>query len=355
MAAIVFDADNAMQGDGKVASVSMIENSMDESAKGSSIFDLGPGAHQCWYPVALSSQIPAGKVFGTDFADGRIVLYRGEDGTVRAMTAYCKHMGADLSFGGEVIGNDIRCPYHHWAYGEGGRCSDIPSGDAIPKKANLFQFPLREQFGLIWIFFGEEPLYELQGFPDFDEEKHVAQSYKSQHDMLFCEPWMFTTNIFDFVHLRLLHGMNIDKTDIEEVDPYRSRMSWDADLGEKGEGGWRPEIYVYGMNAIRTMGDQGGRMKWYIAASAPLGRDGTRFFFTIITTKGDGAEEFLDRQAAMHASIQNEDVPILNNLRYGDFKLVKSDQAMMQFMRKVLKYPRTSISELEKRANSSTR
>jgi phenylpropionate dioxygenase-like ring-hydroxylating dioxygenase large terminal subunit len=259
-------------------------------------------------------------------------------------------MGADLGVGGEVVGNTIRCPYHHWAYGEGGRCVGIPSGDQIPKTANLFEFPLQEQFGLIWIFFGEKPLYELQSFPEFDPEKHVAKSYQSEHEPLFCAPWMFTTNIYDFVHLRFLHQVKIDRSNIEEIDPYRTRMSWDADMGEKAQGGWRPDIYVYGMNSIRTMGDQGGRLKWYIAAGSPLGREGLRFFFTIITTKDDGAEEFLDRQAAMHARIQNEDVPILNNLRYRDFNLVKSDQELMRFLRKVPKYPRTSMKELEKKA-----
>jgi len=320
-----------------------------------SIFDLGPGAHQCWYPVALSSQLPAGKVLGRDFADGRIALYRGEDGVARAVSAYCKHMGADLSFGGEVLGNNIRCPYHHWAYGGDGHCSNIPSGDAIPKNATLFKFPLREQFGLIWIFFGEEPLYELQAFPDFDEEKHIARSYISEHDTLHCEPWIFTTNIYDFVHLRFLHGVNVANTDIKDVDPYRSLMSWEADLGAKASGGWRPEIYVCGTNSIRTIGDQGGRMKWYIAASAPLGREGTRFFFTIITTKGDGAEEFLDAQAKMHSNIQNEDVPIVNNMRLDQFNLGKSDQPMARFLRKVLKYPRTTLRELEKSAGRSRR
>ena len=71
-----------------------------------------------------------------------------------------------------------------------------------------------------------------------------------------------------------------------------------APMGQgKASGGLRLEILVYGMNSLRTQGDQGGRLKWYIAASVPSVREGTKFFFTIITSKGDGAEEFLDRQA----------------------------------------------------------
>src|SRR3546814_10912158 len=83
--------------------------------------------------------------FPTRRSSERIVIYRGEDGAVRAMSAYCKHMGADLSVGGEVVGNNIRCPFHHWAYGDGGQCRHIPAGDEIPKRATLFHFASRSE------------------------------------------------------------------------------------------------------------------------------------------------------------------------------------------------------------------
>lgn len=323
----------------------------DSSSGRKTLFDLGPGVHECWYPVALSSSVPKGEVIGREIGDAKIVVYRGEDGVVRAMSAYCKHMGADLSVGGDVVDNNIRCPFHHWAYGDGGQCKHIPAGDEIPKRANLFDFASREQFGLIWVFFGKRPLYELQTFDDFDEEKHVARSYEVQlNDKLNCEPWIFTTNVFDIVHLRFLHGVNVVNSKIEEIDPYRRRMSWVADMGEKAAGGLRMNIDVYGMNSLRTKGDQGGRLKWYIAGSVPSVREGTKFFLTIVTTNEPGAEEFLDRQAAMHTQILNEDVPILNNMRLDELLLVPSDRAMTRFMRSVLKYPRVTMKELEQTA-----
>jgi len=329
---------------------SLAKSELNNGAAGRSpVFDLGPGAHECWYPVALSSRVPAGAVIGCEIGDARIVIYRGEDGVVRAMSAYCKHMGADLSVGGEVIGNTVRCPFHHWAYGDGGYCVHIPAGDEVPKRARLFQFAAREQFGLIWVFFGKTPLYELQTFEDFDETKHVARSFEVPlNGRLNCEPWLFTTNVFDIVHLRFLHGVNIVHSEIEEIDPYRRRMSWDADLGAKGAGGLRMDIDVYGMNSLRTKGEQGGRLKWYIAAIVPSERVGTRFFLTIVTTNEPGAEEFLERQAAMHTQIINEDLPVLNNMRLDELMLVPSDRAMARFMRAVLKYPRTTMKELER-------
>nr|WP_308207222.1 Rieske 2Fe-2S domain-containing protein [Mycolicibacterium pulveris] len=63
------------------------------------------GFSQCWYPVALSSEVSKGQLIGCEFLDGRVVVYRGDDGQVRVQSAYCRHLGADLSVG-EVHGAD---------------------------------------------------------------------------------------------------------------------------------------------------------------------------------------------------------------------------------------------------------
>ncbi|MBB6123397.1 aromatic ring-hydroxylating oxygenase subunit alpha [Sphingobium subterraneum] len=324
-----------------------------EARKRDLFTDLGPGAHQCWYPIALSSNVPQGKVIGANLADGRIVVYRGEDGVVRAMSAYCRHMGADLSAGGDVVGNDIRCPYHHWAYGKNGQCTNIPSGDRIPKGSNLVNFPVKEQFGLIWVFFGETPLYELQTFENYDEEKHVYHSFEVKlNEKLKIEPWVFTTNVYDIVHLRFLHGVNIVGSDIDEVSPFLQRMTWIAThTGEKDSGTLRMSLDVYGANSVRSEGEMDGRLKWYISASTPFGPQDTRFFFTIITTKGEGAEDFLARSEALHTRLINEDLPVLNNIRFGNLRLVASDKALGRFIRAAREYPRTTIDAMETAAN----
>src|SRR3546814_3988091 len=72
---------------------------------------------------------------------------------------------------------------------------------------------------------------------------------------------MSTTNVFDIVHLKFLHKVNILNSEIEDIDPSRRRMRWEADMGEKAAGGLNMEIYVYGINSLRTQGDQGGRPK----------------------------------------------------------------------------------------------
>ncbi len=74
-----------------------------------------------WYPVCLADDISTGEVKSLDFLDGRVVVFRGNNGVLKVMSAYCRHFGADLG-GGKVIGNELQCPFHHWLYGQDGAC-----------------------------------------------------------------------------------------------------------------------------------------------------------------------------------------------------------------------------------------
>src|SRR5437588_12784453 len=68
---------------------------------------------ESWFPICLSLEIPPGKILGVDFLDGRVVAYRGANGEARVMSAYCAHVGADLSVG-DIQGDTIRCAFHLW-------------------------------------------------------------------------------------------------------------------------------------------------------------------------------------------------------------------------------------------------
>src|SRR3546814_11980700 len=98
---------------------------------------------------------------------------------------------------------------------------------------------------------------------------------------------MSTTNVFDIVHLKFLHKVNILNSEIEDIDPYRRRMRWEADMGENAAGGLNMEIYVYGINSLRTQGDHGARRKWYIAACVQSASVGTQYFPAITTAEDE--------------------------------------------------------------------
>ncbi|MEQ8514935.1 MAG: Rieske (2Fe-2S) protein, partial [Chromatocurvus sp.] len=127
------------------------------------------GFDECWFPVGLSSEVETGKAFSRAFLDGRVVVFRGEDGEAKVLSPFCRHLGADLAVG-EVVGNDIRCAFHHWKYDREGQCNHIPSTTFIPKTARLFNFPTAEKWGLIWAFNGVEPDYDLPYFQEQDQD-----------------------------------------------------------------------------------------------------------------------------------------------------------------------------------------
>jgi len=86
---------------------------------------------QSWFPICLSTDVAPGQVRGYQFLDGRVVVVRGEDGRARVMSAYCPHLGADLSLG-TVAGSTVRCAFHHWRYDDAGRCIATGPGDPPP-------------------------------------------------------------------------------------------------------------------------------------------------------------------------------------------------------------------------------
>lgn len=155
--ATTFDAE------AEVKSTSSLWTSMDE------------GEHCGWYPVALSGDVMPGDLKGVEFCDGQIVVYRGKDGVARASTPYCPHMGANLGVGA-VVGNDLQCAFHHWQFGPSGECTAIPSGDRISTSARVFMFSVEERWGLIWVFFGSEPLCPVPSFPNWDEENYITRT-----------------------------------------------------------------------------------------------------------------------------------------------------------------------------------
>jgi nitrite reductase/ring-hydroxylating ferredoxin subunit len=312
------------------------------------LFDIsGPGYHQCWYPVALSTDLAAGQVLGVDLADGRVAVYRTESGDVHAMVPYCKHMGSDLSVGA-VVGDQLRCAFHHWHYGTDGRCSKIPSGDRIPAAARLATFPVEDRWGVIWVFWGPTPLYQVPSFQAWDDKTMVYRAFEVPlSEPLQVDPWVFTSNIFDIVHNRVVHGLQIADPTVEVVDDYIRKMRWDATYMERESGSLRSDILVYGTNAISTSGEHDGRATWHIAGLGPHGRQGTRVFIMAATTKGPGAEEHLDREQALHSRFVNEDLPILNTIRLGEDHLVANDRAMVRYLRYAREYPRATMAELE--------
>jgi phenylpropionate dioxygenase-like ring-hydroxylating dioxygenase large terminal subunit len=90
--------------------------------------------HHEWLCVGRESWVPnIGDYFTTQIIGEPIVVARGRDGQVNAMSSVCAHRAMLVA---EGSGNTrmFLCPYHHWAYGLDGKLTGAP---AMEKTCNF--------------------------------------------------------------------------------------------------------------------------------------------------------------------------------------------------------------------------
>ena len=156
-----------------------------------------------WFAVALCRELRAGAVLTRRFMDREIVVYRTELGTVCAAEAYCPHLGAHLGHGGEVCGEELRCPFHGFRFSVSGSCVYSPSG-APPPAACLGLLEVREIQGAIFVWHGPagQVPWEIDAPDDESEWRKVGLSVRHIHS----HPQELVENNIDITHLSALHG-----------------------------------------------------------------------------------------------------------------------------------------------------
>src|SRR5215467_11935784 len=124
--------------------------------------DHFPAHPVSWYWLGPSRALRRGPVSRT-LLGRRLVAFRTASGRLAVLDAGCAHLGADLGRGC-VVGEAIRCPFHHWEYGPDGRCTHIPITNNIPNSARQTSYPVVERHGFLFVFNRPEPLFELPFF-----------------------------------------------------------------------------------------------------------------------------------------------------------------------------------------------
>jgi len=161
-----------------------------------------------WYPVAVSGSVRKNKTCAATFAGERIALYRGESGTVYALEDRCAHRQVPLSMG-VVEGDTLRCCYHAWAYRGNGRISQIPY---LPKDAGrpprgVRAYPVREAYGLVFVFPGDPEkaaTAALPELPEFDSARHKTMTFSRT---VRCHYSFMHENLLDMNHQFLHRGI----------------------------------------------------------------------------------------------------------------------------------------------------
>jgi phenylpropionate dioxygenase-like ring-hydroxylating dioxygenase large terminal subunit len=167
-----------------------------------------------WYAVGSARAIGRGRVRRAWIGPRDIVLYRGLDGTLHAVDRACAHLGADLAHG-TVVERGLQCAFHRWCWGADGSCT---AGGGVATGARLAAYHVRERWGLVWVWAGRTPAYELPR-PQAANERHVLRLPAQR---IACHPHVVLGNGLDLTHVVPVHRFRFEgEPAIESTEPYR--------------------------------------------------------------------------------------------------------------------------------------
>jgi phenylpropionate dioxygenase-like ring-hydroxylating dioxygenase large terminal subunit len=154
--------------------------------------------------VAFSEELAPGAVLTRHYFGQDFVLYRTSDGVAHASDAYCPHLGAHFGFGGSVVDNRLRCPFHGWCFEPSGRCVEVPGALKIPPRAHLPAWATRELNGVLFVYYhadGQLPTWE----PPTLNEDEWTRNRTVLWSNLRTHPQEVFENSVDSAHLKPVH------------------------------------------------------------------------------------------------------------------------------------------------------
>jgi nitrite reductase/ring-hydroxylating ferredoxin subunit len=291
--------------------------------------------YQCWYPVCLGSEVGADTLAGVDILGTRVIVYRDPVGKAVVQSAWCPHLGADLSQGTRIEGQ-VRCPYHHWRFDSAGACQHIPTGDRIPAAARIFTYPSAEAWGLIWLFNGATATFDVPRIPGTTEAELACEAHFRGIRTSLGE--VALSNGVDFQHLRTLHGL-------QTTEP-REIAVRDREIEFQVEGaGYRQHGLISGVSTFAQHLTPGGAELFMLFCGAPVDRARRRSFFMVgVPHQGDAEAErrALGNLRGFVERLLGEDEPVLESMRFRRGTLVASDRHLARYFRYVSEFPRAA-------------
>ncbi|WP_156673447.1 Rieske 2Fe-2S domain-containing protein [Mycobacterium sp. E3251] len=191
-----------------------------------------------WFQVAWSAELELGEVKALHYFGRDLVAFRAHNGQVCVMDAHCRHLGANLAFGGCVVEDGIQCPFHGWVWNGQGRNVRIPYQDRPNRGRRIRSYPVTEVNESIYIWHdtaGRNPLWQLPtGFEMLGD--HVAsRSYhplnadcRTRFTNIHVHPQVIAENAVDPHHFRFVHHTPISPVVLREST---DRSTWSSKVG----------------------------------------------------------------------------------------------------------------------------
>jgi 5,5'-dehydrodivanillate O-demethylase oxygenase subunit len=174
------------------------------------VMRTGPGTlagqylRRHWQPVRISSALGKGTVVPLRIMGEDFTLYRGESGAPHVVDYRCAHRGTQLTTG-RVEGDEIRCLYHGWKFAGNGQCTEQANEHrGFADKVKIKSYPTQDYLGLIFVYFGPEPVPPMPRFPQLDGPGYLDQSFYIRE----CNYFQNMENSMDETHANFTHAVS---------------------------------------------------------------------------------------------------------------------------------------------------
>lgn len=187
-----------------------------------------------WQPVAVATDLPAGKLINYVLLGQEILLARLPNGLLAADIA-CPHKGMRLSLG-TVEGTDLQCPYHGWRFDQQGRCTNIPSlldpSERKLESACLTTYNVQERYGFIWVQLEPDANEKLPDVPEFEDAQWTYQVGPATPFQSGFRREI--ENYLDMTHFAFAHGSTLGKAADTFVPPMEIEVLEGSDQVQPG-------------------------------------------------------------------------------------------------------------------------
>ena len=298
-----------------------------------------------WFAIGLSHEITTMQVQTKHYFDTELVIWRGGDGQLRAVDPFCPHMGAHLGINSDVLGNDLRCPYHHWRFNGEGGVTKIPYSDTIPssmKRSCLSTWPIEEVDGVIFVWYHPNkaaPKWDVARIPECPDGNWVLAGEHEWTINIHCRE--IPENGQDYMHFNAVHGVpgppasdfKIDgfvrrNTVVAEMDTPRGPMEGKIDVTATGPGQSITEF----IDVTHVVMNQ---------QVTPITPTQTHLRWQLYHVPGLSEGKLRVTQARVRDLVKqvNQDIPIWNNKKCEERPLlVKGDGPILAYRRQYDRY-----------------
>ncbi len=176
-----------------------------------------------WICVGRLDQVTnPGDYFSAEVAGEPLVIVRGRDGELRALSRVCRHRSMLIV---EGAGNrkSFQCPYHLWTYGLDGRLSGAPFMDRTERfdrtTCHLPEAKLEIWEG--WVFVNLDPDAEPLG-PRLEPLRRVIEPYRlseavTVEPLVYESPWNWKVMVENFSES--YHHTGIHSSSLQPIVP----------------------------------------------------------------------------------------------------------------------------------------